>query len=314
MAGQVHYYSNGSTVPGVTLDLQGPSGARTTSTDGLGQFGFSALPAANWSMRPTKVGDVEGAVSALDAAQVLQAVSGTRSFDAFETLACDVTGNGTISSLDATRILQLSVALIPQLPAATTCNSDWLFVPQPLALPGGLLLPPQLSNGICDPGSIAYQPLQADASGQDYTAVLLGDCTGNWNAPAAGGAFRRAAPPPRAWLAPPRRLRAQRWAVPLHVTGRPALTALQAHVALDPALARIETVELAEARAGTLVRVGRVDGGVTALAVASAAALPVSERPVAVLIVEVEGPDGVAPPPIRLLDAVVDEVSAAVAD
>ena len=62
-------------------------------------------------LTPRKLGDRGSAISALDAAYVLQHVVGMRTLDDAQQLACDVSGNGTLSALDATRILQLTVGM-----------------------------------------------------------------------------------------------------------------------------------------------------------------------------------------------------------
>jgi hypothetical protein len=36
-------------------------------------------------------------------------------------------------------------------------------------------------SGLCQPGGIDYQPLTPPAFDQDFTAILFGDCTGNWH-------------------------------------------------------------------------------------------------------------------------------------
>ena len=33
---------------------------------------------------------------------------------------------------------------------------------------------------MCERGAITFSPLTADAAGQDFQAVLIGDVTGNW--------------------------------------------------------------------------------------------------------------------------------------
>jgi hypothetical protein len=119
-------------------------------------------------------------LSPLDAAYVLQKVGGTRVFDAEQTHAADVTGDGTVSALDATRILQRVVGIWGQFPAAQHCGSDWLFVPVPAPVPGQLVASPAPSAATCEPGAIGFDPLGGDVAGQDFRALLIGDVTGNW--------------------------------------------------------------------------------------------------------------------------------------
>lgn len=145
---------------------------------------YVALPPAGpYTAEPTRIGGDNGAVTAFDAAQVLRAVTGLRTFDGDEALACDVSGNGTITAFDAARILQIIVGIIPRLPAADLCGSDWLFVPVPAVAPNQTVVPPLL-NGTCGRGSISFTPLEGTAVGQDFKAILLGDCSGNWQPPA----------------------------------------------------------------------------------------------------------------------------------
>ena len=133
-----------------------------------------------WSVQPRIVGSWNAAVTSLDAAWVLQSVAGLRSLDATQSLACDVTANGAVTSLDAARLLQFAVGLRPRLPAAEACASDWLFVPEPALAANQSVTPPQLQNGSCVPGAIVLAPLVADAPSQDFAAIVIGDCTGNW--------------------------------------------------------------------------------------------------------------------------------------
>ncbi|MFN8642533.1 MAG: dockerin type I repeat-containing protein [Candidatus Binatia bacterium] len=129
---------------------------------------------------PRRSGGSGAAVTALDAAWVLQAVAGRRALDAPQRLAADVSGDGTLSALDAAYILQRAAGSQAPFPAAQRCASDWLFVPAPVAAPNQTLLPPSPASASCQAGAIAFAPLAANAGGQDFTAVLLGDCTGNW--------------------------------------------------------------------------------------------------------------------------------------
>ena len=161
--------------------LEGSSPLAVTS-GADGTYTVSGLTPGNWLIAPRKSGGQGNAISALDAAYVLQAAAGLRALDTEQKLAGDVTGDGTVSALDAARILQYAVGLIPQLPAAQLCASDWLFVPAPAPLPPATALPPALGGGACQPGAISFAPLATDAAAENFDAVLLGDVTGNWQA------------------------------------------------------------------------------------------------------------------------------------
>lgn len=179
ISGAVRYYSSGLPVSGATVRLSGGATA-STQTDAAGAYAFSGLPGCHFHVELQKLGDVDGGISALDAAWTLQAVAGLRVLDADQRLACDVTGSGTLSALDATRILQERVGLLETFPAVEACASDWLFVPSPAAVPNQTVVPPLLAPAACQRGAIAFAPLAGQATGQDFSAVLIGDCTGNW--------------------------------------------------------------------------------------------------------------------------------------
>jgi hypothetical protein len=169
----------GSAVPAATLTLSGAS-TRTASSDAGGAWALGGVPPGVWQLTARKSGDLRGAVTALDAAWILQRVAGMRSLDGGQLLAADVTGDGSVSPLDAALVLQRAVGLAAPFGAATACSSDWLFVPAASVVPNQSVVPPSLSGNSCVPGSLTYGPLAADAAGQGFTAIPLGDVTGNW--------------------------------------------------------------------------------------------------------------------------------------
>ena len=179
VGGRISYRGGSTSVAGVDVTLQGAATLDTTSAAD-GTYSVANVPSGNWTVAPHKNGDRDTALSALDAAYVLQAVAGLRQLDSEQMIAADVTGDGTVSALDASRILQYVVGLRAQLPAAQLCASDWLFVPAPAALPAAMPIPPALGGSTCQPGAIGFDSLAGDASGEDFHAVLIGDVTGNW--------------------------------------------------------------------------------------------------------------------------------------
>jgi hypothetical protein len=187
--GAIRYYAGAySPVQGETVQLQGPS-AISHLTDVDGAYQTSPLLAAEkWTLMPKpRIGssfDMD-AVSSLDAAYILQAAVGLRTLGRSERLAADVTGNGTVSALDASLIMQYRVGIISRFPAAAACGSDWLFDPVD-TIPSSQCIKPTLSIGTCQMGAITYDPLMSDAANQDFQAILLGDVTGNWTPPPGG--------------------------------------------------------------------------------------------------------------------------------
>jgi hypothetical protein len=179
ISGRVRYYSNGTGVAGASVRLTGASDVTTGTTDS-GSYAFDDVSPGVWQIEPQGMTGGSRAVSALDAAYVLQAVVGTRVFVPMQRLACDVTGDGTLSSLDAARILQYNVGTIATLPVTNACESEWLFVPTAQQSAAQQTVPPDISGGQCRNGMILLDSLDTEMENQDFDALRLGDCTGNW--------------------------------------------------------------------------------------------------------------------------------------
>ncbi len=179
VAGQIRYYSNGLPVSGVTVVLRGPT-PTSRQTDAAGRYAFTGLDGCDFHIEPQKPGGANNGITPLDAVYVLQSVVGSRSLDAQQQLACDVNGSGAVSPLDAVFILQQQVGTISRFPAADACGSDWLFVPTPALAANQQLIQPAITANACQAGAIEFTPLAGQLDNQDFSAVLLGDCTGDW--------------------------------------------------------------------------------------------------------------------------------------
>lgn len=177
--GQIVYYVDDRPVPGADLALTAGT-TQATVSDANGDYGFSSVESGMQTLDVTKQGDFNTAITALDGSFVLEFVAGMRAFDADQRLAADVTGDGTISALDGTRILQLSAGLITRFPVAFQCFSDWVFRPTPAALPNQTLVEPDIHDMMCTRGAIEYGSVTPPVADQDFTAILFGDTTGNW--------------------------------------------------------------------------------------------------------------------------------------
>jgi hypothetical protein len=147
-------------VPGVVLTASGVV-VQTDTTDAGGLYDLSGLGNSAYTVTPSKSGDVLGAISGLDASRIAQHVVGlvtpatpfTPGGGAFQ--SADVSGNGTITSLDASLVARYVVNL------SSGNTGLWRFVPTSR--------------------SYTLAQVQSGMSGQNYTAILMGDVTGNWN-------------------------------------------------------------------------------------------------------------------------------------
>jgi hypothetical protein len=277
VGGAVRYHAGNHPVAQTEVVLTGP-GQRSGETDAGGAYTVANVADAVWRIEPRKLGGRGAGVSALDASFVLQHVAGSRQLDADGRLACDVTGNGGLSALDATRILQHTVGLQPQLPAAQACGSDWLFVP----LSGGQ--PPVLTDGDCQPGAITLASVPTDVTGQDFRALLIGDCTGNWQPPGSGAARRRR---PVSFQIRTVGLAHDRTRIALTFRAPAPFQAFEATLDIDPSSATIERGRPALAARAGQVAFNQVVPGRWRVAFAGSAAIQSGER--AALVFELSG-------------------------
>lgn len=293
--GGVTYYSNNQNVPATDVRLTG-SFNTTVKTNSQGQYS-ATVPQGTWAVEPSKVGGFGTAVSSLDAARVLQLLSGLQTFTDEQRLACDTSGNGSLSTLDAVYILQFSAGLIDRLPAAEVCGSDWLFTPDAAPAANQALIPPVLSNGNCQQGAIILNPLTGSVDGQDFEGILLGDCTGNWTS--AGASLRRTASTVTVHAGNARKGPGGRFTVPLYVKSASPFQALDLRLRYDGDVTFVSATTRGDA-AQALISTQTADGELS-LSLASAA--PIGGSNGSVVLLQFRGAD----PSVVLDGALVDE-------
>jgi hypothetical protein len=118
-----------------------------------GTYALSGFGLGGYTVTPSKSGGQNGAISAFDSARIAQHVTAVSFLTGAALTAADVTGNGLVQSFDAAKIAQY-VAGVPQ-------NSQagmWKFVPV----------------------SRSYASVSSNITGQDYSALLMGEVSGNW--------------------------------------------------------------------------------------------------------------------------------------
>ena len=273
LSGTIDYYGSAWPVSGVVVQLVAPLQAPTAPqihTDAVGQFGYNATAGTNYEIVPQKMGGAAAAISSLDAVYALQAAAGRRTLTPQEQLACDVNGNGSVSAFDAALILQYVVGARTSFPVAQTCGSDWAFVPKPSPIPNQQVIEPQVSPGSCRPGSIAYRPLAGQASGQDFTAVVFGDCNANWQPPTGGAALSVADAGPAEVQLGSGRQRGEHLRVPVRVNSSGAFQALDVEVQYDPTQLAMRGVHRVGAARQALLQTNRRLPGHLAIGLASA--------------------------------------------
>ena len=163
ISGLVTYLNNTSAppVPGVVVTASGAV-VQTATTDIAGLYSLSGLGNSAYTVTPSKTGDLApggiNAISGNDASRIAQHVVFISPFTpgggAFK--SADVSGNGTITSFDASMVARFVVAL-----PDTGATGTWRFEPV-----NTTYTIPQVETGV---------------SNQNYSAILMGDVTGNWN-------------------------------------------------------------------------------------------------------------------------------------
>ena len=211
LSGAVRYFKDGTAVPGVAVFLDGVGSFSATSNSG-GSFALTHIPSGSYLLTPAKADSVNG-ITALDASLVLQKAAGLLSLSAEETRAADVNRNSAISAMDASYILKAAVGLI-QVPFPGA-GKVWDFLPE----------------------ERLYSPFNSNLSGQDFTAVLLGDVSGNWStAGAQAPGLVQAGTAAFALVHDAINVSGPNAAVLLVKTLQPAIHGLDLTVSFDPAL------------------------------------------------------------------------------
>jgi hypothetical protein len=142
-------------VPNAALNAAG-SVPVSALTNASGVYSLSGMGSGPYTVTPSKTGGTNGALSALDSARIAQFVVNLFSLSATQQTVADVSGTGGVTSFDAALIARYVVNL-----PNTGSSGTWRFTPV----------------------NRSYPNVNTDQTGQDYTALLMGDVTGNWGDP-----------------------------------------------------------------------------------------------------------------------------------
>jgi hypothetical protein len=155
-------------------------------TDSAGHYAFDSFGqldgwATPWVLTPRRRLRYEekgNTLSALDAAHALQMAVGMQpSPTGIARVACDVTGDGSVSSLDAARILQTRVGIDAPM---TSCDGEWAFAPIGASGTDATLV--AFSVATCSAGRAELVTAGGSLPDAivDFAAAVFGDCTANW--------------------------------------------------------------------------------------------------------------------------------------
>lgn len=156
VSGAVTYAITTTAVPGVVLTAAGTPAVASAATNAGGTYTLNGFGTGSYTVTPSKTGDTNNALTSFDASQISKHLVQTVTLTPQQLAAADVSGNGTITSFDASLIAQ-TVLGIPNAGNAGT----WRFTPV----------------------SRTYSNITVNHTSQDYTAILIGEVSGNWTPP-----------------------------------------------------------------------------------------------------------------------------------
>ncbi len=143
-------------VSNVTINGTGsPNVSTTTGVPGpaAGQYSLSGFGPGAYTVTPTKTGGVNN-VTSFDAARVAQHVAGISLLTGNALIVADTSNNGSVSSFDAALIANFAVG-----GTNIGVTGTWKFIPV----------------------SRSYPFVEENIAAEDYTALLVGEVSGNWS-------------------------------------------------------------------------------------------------------------------------------------
>jgi hypothetical protein len=123
-----------------------------------------------YTVTPSKPFAFDGSINSFDAARVVAHVAGFGLLTGNALVVADVSGNGVVNSFDAAQIARY-VANTPSFGSVGT----WKFYTVP-----NVPFPPGTT-----PTSRTYPTIDSNLTAQNYTGLLIGDVSGNWQNPGA---------------------------------------------------------------------------------------------------------------------------------
>jgi hypothetical protein len=285
VAGMVRFWNGAAAVPGVMLTLDGDR-VYTGLSGSDGTYTVAGAQSGSYTLTPSKSDDVNG-ISAFDASHALQHDAGLITLSGYQFTAGDVNRSGAITSMDAFYILQRSVGLIAlPFPGAGVV---WSF----------------------DPASRSYSNLSSNLSGQDFTAVLLGDITGNWSpAGLASALTTTSAGAPTLSLTPGRAdANGDVIAILRFDPGQTPVRSLDLSLAYDPTAATAVAVNAGPLARKMLVQANLGEPGRIRLALAAALPLATDSGAGDLLALRFHLTDPAAAPTLALQAAAVNEAA-----
>ncbi len=154
-------------VSNVAVSGTGPSNLSTSTVFPGGDYSLSGFLLGTYIVSPTKTGGING-ITSFDAARVAQHVAGISNLTGTQFTVANASGNGGVTSFDAALIARYAASL-----PDSGLTARWVFQPV---------------NRI-------YSDITTNITAQDYSALLMGEVSGNWSntdsRPAGSGGGRQ---------------------------------------------------------------------------------------------------------------------------
>ena len=155
-------------VSNVTMTATGFATVLTTTAapgPNAGQYVLNLFGPGPYTVTPTKPFSFDSAINSFDAARIVAHVTGANLLSGNALVVADVTGNGVINSFDAAQISRFAASLPP-----FGQVGQWKFFTVPnIPFPVG-----------ATPTSRTYATITGSLTGENYTGLLIGDVSGNW--------------------------------------------------------------------------------------------------------------------------------------
>lgn len=154
ISGRVRFWDAPRTPVEATITLD--NSLEEVSDAVTGQFQFSGVLDGTHTLNIEKDDGINDSIRGYDASLILSHVVGSATLTGSALAAADVTGNGEVSALDASKVLEVAAGL-ETVPFANQA-SPWAF----------------------EPAERRYDEITSNITNADFTAIYMGDVSGNW--------------------------------------------------------------------------------------------------------------------------------------